>query len=781
MPEILLPGCGQESLLGYLKALGVFRVVSEQYGEGSSSIRGFWRGGLFGLEGSEVSAEALVDFFLDAYRPAPLVTPWNRGSGFWGGSTASAVLDAVATSTHPRLATYRETIAATRAVLERMGLEKSDLDKTKRELLRQLRSVLPDEAVRWIDALAVIGDGKVAFAPVLGTGGNDGHLEFSVNFMQRLAQVVPLTTQEAESTGRRRRGQRGYDRDRSRAWLILALFRAGDAALVPAAVGQYHPGGVGGPNAVVGFEGPSLVNPWDYVLAMEGSLLLAGSLTRRSGLAGATGGSSSAAFPFTVAPSPAGWPTIEVADVGSARQEIWLPVWQRPASLREIQHVLAEGRAEVGRRRAANGADFVRAVAQLGVDRGLSGFVRYGFLQRSGRSYLASPLGVERVAERPKDWVELLDARLDAWVARFRRWAMEETAPASRRAALRELDESIFRFSRAPGGEERARAAQALLAALHRAETLAARSAEGRRLLKGPLPALRPARRWVEVCDDGSVEFRLARAVASLAARWKTEMDDPGLPAARTYVGFARLKKGSGWEWADPNPHFVWSHDDLEANLLRLLQRRLIDAIGTGDATPAPLAAAYPVRLEDVARWLRGAVDDDRIAELIPGLTLLDYPSPEPAHQAMVGPPARRAQGGCQGELCSIDPLYALFKPFFHAQPLAGPDGNPLPLPPVLAILIRLRQGGVHQVRQAVDLALTRWRAAGIALLGTAGRRATGSRTGRRTGSRTGGWDVCWTVSGRPARLAAALAFPITSVGPLLAMIMRPDEREGVS
>lgn len=777
MPEVLLPGCGHEPLLGYLKALGVFRVVSEQYGGDPSSIRGFWRGDLFGLEGSRVSAEALIDFFLDAYRPAPLVTPWNRGSGFWGGSTAASVLQAVGASTHPRLATYRETIAATRAVIERMELEKDKLDKAKRELLRQLRSALPDEAVRWIDALAVIGEEKVAFAPLLGTGGNDGHLEFSVNFMQRLAQVLPLTTQETEPAGRRRRGRRGYDRDQSRAWITLALFRAGDAALVPAAVGQYHPGGVGGPNAVVGFEGPSLVNPWDYVLAMEGSLLLAGSLSRRSGLSGATAGASSAAFPFTVAPSPAGWPTLEVADVGSARQEVWLPVWERPASLREIQYVLAEGRAQVGRRRAANGTDFVRAVAQLGVDRGLAGFVRYGFLQRSGRSYLAAPLGVERVAERPKDWIGLLDARLDAWVTRFRRWATGEAAPASRRAALRELEESIFRFSRAPRGEggrlERARAAHALLGALHRAETLVSRSAEGRRLLKGPLPALGPAWRWIELCDDGSTEFRLARSIASLAARWQVQADSPDVPAARTYVGSARWTKGGGWEWADPNPHFVWSQGSLEANLLRLLQRRLVDANRTGDASPAPLAAAYPVGLDDVAQWLRGEVDDRRIAELIPGLTLLDYPQRAPAHGATGGPSSRRTPGGCRGSLCSIDPLYALFKPLFHAQPLTGPDGSPLPLPPEPAVLIRLRQGGIQQVRQAVSRAIARWRAAGLAPLGTVGRRATRSQAA--------GWDVCWTVSGRPSRLAASLAFPVLSVRPLLAVITRADEREGVS
>ncbi|MDI3299518.1 MAG: type I-U CRISPR-associated protein Csx17 [Bacillota bacterium] len=781
MAEIILPGCGQEPLIGYLKALGVFRLVGEQYGPDSSSIRGFWRDGLFGLQGGGLSAEGLVDYFLDAYRPAPLIAPWNRGSGFWGGPTAPAVLDAVARSGDPRLATYRQTIAATRAVIERMGLERGNLDKAKLELFRELRSVLPDEAVRWIDALAVIGDDRVVFARLLGTGGNDGHLEFSINFMQRLAQVLPVSGQEAAPAARRRRRQHGYDRDLSRAWLVQALFRAGDAELIPAAVGQYHPGGAGGPNAVAGFEGDSLVNPWDYVLAMEGSLLLAGSLTRRGSSAGAASGTTSAAFPFTVAPSPAGWPTIEAADVGDVRQErqeVWLPIWERPATLREIQHVLAEGRAQVGRRRAATGADFVRAVAQLGVDRGLSGFVRYAFLRRNGRSHLAAPLGLERVGARPKEWVGLLDGRLDVWVARFRRWATEENAPASRRAALQEIDEAIFRLSRAPEGEdgrvERARAAQGLLRALHRAEMLASRSAEGRRILGRPVPPLRPARRWVDVCDDGSPEFRLARAIASLEPRWQAEADYPAPLPARSYVSSVRVSKGGGWEWAENNPRLVWSHGSLEANLIRLLQRRLVDAVQAGQTGPAPLDATYSVDIGDVALWLRGGLDDERIAELVPGLTLLDYPATES--------PAARAAGSARQSVRSdgrrsasgldlLDPLYALFKPLFHARPLVGADGEALPLTPDQAILVRLRQGDIPQAQEAANLAIARWRAAGVAILGTGGGRTAGDPAGR--------WKVYWSVSGRPHRLAAALAFPVRSVMPLLAMITRAEVREG--
>ena len=42
----------------------------------------------------------------------------------------------------------------------------------------------------WLDAaIAISSDGSRAFAPILGTGGNDGRLDFTQNFMQRLVDL----------------------------------------------------------------------------------------------------------------------------------------------------------------------------------------------------------------------------------------------------------------------------------------------------------------------------------------------------------------------------------------------------------------------------------------------------------------------------------------------------------------------------------------------------------------------------------------------------------------
>ena len=75
-----LTGCSPTPLANYLKALGILRLVSEQ---ADPSARGAWRDESFVLA-SKLSGDELADFFLARYAPSPLVSPWNRASGFYG-------------------------------------------------------------------------------------------------------------------------------------------------------------------------------------------------------------------------------------------------------------------------------------------------------------------------------------------------------------------------------------------------------------------------------------------------------------------------------------------------------------------------------------------------------------------------------------------------------------------------------------------------------------------------------------------------------------------------
>ena len=143
--------------------------------------------------------------------------------------------------------------------------------------------------VTWLDAVCALTAAGAKFPPLLGTGGNDGRLEFTNNFMQRVVNVIDPETDSPTV--------------RSEKWLRAALFdtRVKDL-LVDTPIGQFAPGNAGGPNAATGFAGESVTNPWDYILMLEGALVFSGAVTRR--MASTRPGTLS--YPFTVRVAEAG-------------------------------------------------------------------------------------------------------------------------------------------------------------------------------------------------------------------------------------------------------------------------------------------------------------------------------------------------------------------------------------------------------------------------------------------------------------------------------------------
>ena len=104
MNIIDLHGCAPEPLMGYLKALGVFRLVAEQ---ADPSATMSWHGGVCRMH-TTLDRDSLTEYFLEWYRPTPVLAPWNGGSGFYGGG--SDPLEAIAGSASDRLDLYRDTI-----------------------------------------------------------------------------------------------------------------------------------------------------------------------------------------------------------------------------------------------------------------------------------------------------------------------------------------------------------------------------------------------------------------------------------------------------------------------------------------------------------------------------------------------------------------------------------------------------------------------------------------------------------------------------------------------
>lgn len=368
--EIVLHGCSPTPLASYLKALAVLRLVAEQAEDPDAT--GFWCNDAFVLR-TRLREEDLVAFFLDRYQPTPIVAPWNGGSGFFQADNQSGI-NPLECSQANRFSEYRAAIACARNVLAKFGLTESPKDEEKAEFLALLRRQAPDALLRWLDAAVILADAGPSYPPLLGTGGNDGRLDFTNNFMQRLGDVLDIVT--------------GAPHQNAADLLRSALFRLPSAALAKNSIGQFAPGNAGGPNASAGFEGEAYINPWDFILMLEGAVLFAASAVRRLDAASA----SVLSAPFTVRSRLGTTGASASNDDQDARGEIWMPLWASPIRLEELVTLFAEGRAALGARPVRDGLDFARAVAQLGVDRGIHAFQRYAFVKRMGKAFLAIPL-----------------------------------------------------------------------------------------------------------------------------------------------------------------------------------------------------------------------------------------------------------------------------------------------------------------------------------------------------------------------------------------------------
>ena len=183
--ELRLSGCVPVPLASYLKALAVLRLVAEQ---ADPNAAGSWSNEAFCLR-CELTPEQLVTFFQRDYRPSPIVAPWNGGSGFYPKDNREAI-SVISASEADRLASYRCVIQAASDTLGVAG------ENDKAEFLELCRGTLADEALQWLDAAFVLSQDGPKYPPLLGTGGNDGRLEFSNNFMQRLVAVIDPQTGE---------------------------------------------------------------------------------------------------------------------------------------------------------------------------------------------------------------------------------------------------------------------------------------------------------------------------------------------------------------------------------------------------------------------------------------------------------------------------------------------------------------------------------------------------------------------------------------------------------
>ncbi len=698
-----LRGCSPVPLAHYLKALGILRLVAEQK---DPTVRGWWQDQHFCLL-TALDRRALDRFFLEEYAPTPFVSPWNKGSGFF--SPNDPGLTPLEKSTAARFAALRRGIksaraplkelaaadAAVRALKDRTKTKKGMTDEQKRaaaalkndagykadlaaanECFASLKADLfrPCELAwrgphrAWMDAALVLPEeGKPSFPALLGTGGNDGRVDFTNNAMQRLDDLFFVASD-------------GGPRPVASGLLADALWRTVTRGVVAGAVGQFLPGSAGGANSTTGPGGDSFINPWDFVLMIEGAVMFSARSTRRLD----PRASSRASAPFSVRAHAVGHGSTGAEK--SDRGEQWMPLWTRPSTASDFEAMLGEARMQLGRDAAQRPVDVVRAVSRLGAARGVRGFTRFGFLERNGQAQLAVPLGRVDVVERPR--ARLIDD-LSPWLDRLQRAARDKNAPARLIHAERQLANAVFALLTHDDTAERWQSVLLSAAAIEAIQV------GGTAIRAGPIPRLQPE--WVLVSDDGSVEWRLARALGSAAA----EYDRRGRPLDPIRHHWLPLKPGARrYHEQDKrlfrDPRVVMSGRDPVADFSSLVERRLIEAARSGQRR-LPLVAASGCGAEpaDLAALVEGDVDLNRVSGLAHAFMAVNWRGSTP-------PISATAPAGSW----PAEPWIAL-----RLACLPWPLERGRDIPADQAIVRRLRSG---DATAAVEIALRRMRPAGL-------------------------------------------------------------------
>ena len=678
MTDITLKGCTSEPLSSYLTALAVLRLVSEQK---DSDAKGWWDDlRVFHLD-SKLDEEGLINFFLEEYRPTPIVSPWNGGSGFNDGDNVENI-NAILDDESDRFARYQETIRAIRSFSEipntdiplrelitflrdeanemkgkkseeylelleateklalevphlaidekilnytikelesrtkvskgaseeekkRSGAIKAVIKEAKKvrshvkqikkkkgtgkeDIISACRDRLNDQVAEWIDASTLITpDGKAAYPPILGTGGNDGRFEFSNNFMSCIKDMLL------------------EDMEVSKNLLRNAIFNEKTESLQKISIGQYDPSRTGGFNQGNGIENKDefKANPWVFILNFEGTIPWASSVVKSKNLK--LRANHLIRSPFTVRSVQVGY--ISSSENEKSRAEIWVPLWKNPTGYRELKLFLSEGRANVGRDTASNSIEFAEAVTSLGVDRGISDFVRYNLLERRGKSYLALPAGIFNVHYREEsDLIRELNPVLSLIDSALRR----DNVPASFKSARRKIDEKIY-DTLLYGGKTNVKY---LVSAIGQFEQLISQSGSGKKpIINGPISGLSP--RWIDFADDGSLEVRIAAAIASIG---------PTGDVGSIRANLSPVDPKKPYQWNKGRGQFAWEGNSLYARLSSVLARRMMDSERLGGKSN-PLWGAISLSEEDINAFTEGRVDESLVEDLIFGFNWIKW------------------------------------------------------------------------------------------------------------------------------------------------------------
>ncbi len=458
----------------------------------------------------------------------------------------------------------------------------------------------------WLASAVVLDEkGSPEYPSLLGTGGNDGRLDFSNNFMQQLGKLFNIPSPE------------GGPLEHTRELLENALWREATNHLSSSAIGQFQPGAAGGANSSTGADGDSLINAWDFVLMLEGSLFFTSRSTRLLD----PSGFSRASAPFAVRPHAAGFATPGTEK--AQRGEQWMPFWNQPATIPDVAALFGEARVQLKRQTANRPVEMARAISRLGVARGVDSFMRYGYLERNGQSNLAVPLGYINVRQHPRAY--LLDD-LEGWMERLQFQSREKNAPNRFIHAERQLADATFAALTHDFSPDRW---QAILEA---AATIESIQATGSAIKAGPIPPISPD--WVAAANDGSPEVRLALALGSAAAEY-TPNGNPIDPIRHHWLplekGARRFKTSDKRLFNDSR--VVASNRELLSDMGAVVIRRLLEAAMKGKRRSQMVAAkGCSAKWIDLSHFLSGSINLNKVMNLARAFMAIKWNQWAPKH-----------------------------------------------------------------------------------------------------------------------------------------------------
>ena len=570
MNDFSFEGCNNTNFGSYLKGLGIFRILGKKYDE----VKAYWRDNILHLFLPFDSNDEITDFFLDKYEPTPIVSPWNNGSGFKNPKRELNNLKNYDKNDahYPRLKNYINVIMKTESLVKSREINKNLTDKEKKsEIVRLCRNSLPEETVKWIDAALILdNDGVSKFTQILTTGGNEGNLDYSITYMADIYEV--------------------FKSKNSANLLKNSLFNCFTDQLIQTKVGKFIPGKAGGFNEGFGFENKDFnANPWDFIFLMEGALFFSTGLGKKSISSG-----SFIRSPFTVQSS---------VDIQSKKRgyEIWTPLWKNPAYLYEVEKMFENGRVEIGNSPVARGVEFIQAIKNYGVDRGIYKFTRYRLLNTRGNAgYVATPVDSYNVNYVKKvDTIKEINTllfRLDSYIYNT------SNIPDSFFRLKRKIDDSLFYILKhdiSIGIEE-------LFYNIGKMEKYLATIKHDRvPLISGLSPD------WLNLNSNPSNEFVIAAAISSIYR-------------IRKYIEPVIYKNQTMMKWDDAMNYFSFHGSNIYRKLANVLYRGYIEDEKTSEKYN-PFNSRIKIEPEYSTLLINGDINEDKLEHLLYSFMWIDW------------------------------------------------------------------------------------------------------------------------------------------------------------